>query len=120
MILVVYRKDNKEVVHYCDYNSNVQPTLFGLYHAGIKKNYPNLKINDLDEIKIDDKYRQDIYKHSKIKVNNNKLEFIKKAISDVPIVKEDRVKKLEDIINNQQNTINDLLKEVNNIKKSRS
>lgn len=126
-MLIIYRKDSGEVIHYVDYNGNVQPTLFGLYHACIKKNYPKLKLEDLGEFKISDNkevsdgqtIKDKLFDYSvvKVKEKNGKpidLEFVKKNKSD-PLnepedkKKEKRIKQLEETIHQQQKAIDELM-----------
>lgn len=124
-ILVIYRKDNGEVIHYVEHNLNVQPTLFGLYHACIKKNHPLLKLDDIDSFIIDSDSKDEnkqtnrdkLFKNKKVKVNvkNGKfdgIECIEKGKSDPPepSKEEKKMKQLEDTIANQQKAIDELMK----------
>lgn len=122
-MLIAYRKDTGEILHYVDYGGNTKPTLFGLYHACIKKNYPNLKFEDIGEFIVDDKekynndktIKQMIYTHSKIKVEEEngkpkRLDFLESKKSDPPVKSEsqilkEKIEKLEKIIGQQQDII---------------
>lgn len=95
-MLLVYRKDTGKVLHYTDYDGKVRPTLLGLYHACIKKNYPDIKLEDLGEYYSNDKevdengikIRQKIFKYDTIIVEQVEgspvgLRFEKNYISDI-------------------------------------
>ena len=127
-MLVVYRKDTGEVLHYADHDGKVQPTLFGLYHACIKRNYPKLKLEDLGEIFVKDSQqdengkttREKLFSYSKVKVKEIKgqpdsLNFIEKGQSDPPAEsdnqkKDKKIKDLEDKLLKQQSDIDELMK----------
>lgn len=75
-IILIYKKEDGKVLHYTEYDGMVQPTLLGLYHACIKKNYPDLKLDDLMAYYLDDnetdkdgvKIRQKVCTHDTIMV----------------------------------------------------
>jgi hypothetical protein len=97
-MLLVYRKDTGKVLHYVDCDGRVQPTLFGLYHACIKKNYPDIKLEDLGEYYSNDSetdenmvtIKQKILKYDTIYVEENGLRFEKNYTSDPIINRTDR------------------------------
>lgn len=127
-MLVIYNKNNGEIVHYVDHDGKVEPTLFGLYHACIKKNYPNSSLDDFGEMFIDggktdenkQSMRSRIFQYSKMKIKEEKgkpvnIEFIEKGKSDPPEKNEQQKQKekmdiLEKKLEQQQELIDKLIK----------
>ncbi|MEK4008325.1 hypothetical protein [Paenibacillus sp. FSL H3-0333] len=131
MVLIAYRKDTNEVVHYVDCDGvNIDPSLFGLYHACLKYICPDLKYEDFGEYYVDESVRQEdginlrdkIIMYSKIKViiedgMPKGLDFIELSNADPlnPPIAEEQQKKIEDlenIIQSQQRMIDEILKKL--------
>jgi hypothetical protein len=131
MILLAYRKDTNDVVHYVDCDGiNIDPSLFGLYHACLKYNYPDLQYEDFGDYYIDENAEQEdgvglrdkIIMYSKIRVNLDNgipcgLDFIEICKPDPlePPPNVNQNKKIEDLegtIRKQQQLIEEILKKI--------
>ncbi|WP_342421917.1 hypothetical protein [Paenibacillus sp. FSL E2-0178] len=131
MILIAYRKDTNEVVHYVDCDGiNIDPSLFGLYHACLKYNCPDLSFEDFGEYCVDENtkdevgmsLREKIIIYSKIKVIVQDgivqgLDFIEKSVADPleppPNVNQNKkIEDLEETIRKQQQLIEEILKKI--------
>lgn len=113
MILLVYNKNNGEVLHYVESNAIAKPTLFGLYNASIKNNYPDLQLEDMCELYVDESLKEDIFRHSKMSVVDNELIFEEVAeLSPKELTQEEKntkkLEELEKIIAEQQKLIESL------------
>lgn len=127
-MLVIYRKDTGDVLHYVDHNTYTQPTVLGVYDSFVKVNYPELKLNDIDAYMVNDTdedeqgvtVKDKLFEFSKVKVKLKDgkaqgLDFVEKGISDAPVESDEQVnkkeiKRLEEAIANQQKTIDELMK----------
>lgn len=66
MILVVYKKSTKEILHYVSYEGEIKPTIFGIFHACIKKNYPSLSYDDVDGILVSDSIKEKLIQSKRL------------------------------------------------------
>ena len=113
MILLVYNKNNGEVLHYVECNNAINPTLFGLYHASIKNNYPELQLEDVCELYVDDSLKENIFRYSKMKVIDDELVFEEIAESSPRELTQEeknmrKLEELERLIAEQQKIIESL------------
>ncbi len=121
MILLVYRKDTGEILHYVEYGGDITPSLFGLYHASIKYNYPELKLDDIEEFYTDDISMNDILKYSKFKIENDNIIFGEEA-KNFPLEptqeekNEQKLNELEQTVLQQQQKIKELIDELQSAK----
>lgn len=129
-MLVIYRKDTGEVLHYVDSNNYTQPTVFGVYNSFVKVNYPHLMLHDVDGYVINDTtedaqgatIRDKLFEFSKVRVKLKGgkvegLDFVERGVSDPPTesneqINKKKIKQLEDTIANQQKAIDELMKKV--------
>lgn len=130
-MLIIYRKDTQEVVHYVDFDGvNIDPSLFGLYHACLKYNIPELTFEDYGDYYVNENTRDEegvylrdkIISYSKIKVIltddvPSGLDFIDLGVSDPVVIPEtidqsSKINELEATIQAQQKLIDEILKKL--------
>ena len=113
-MIIVYRKDSGEVLHYADFGKEIRPTLFGLYCAGIRTNHPELQYEDIAELIVDDDLKPQVFSYSKMRVTDGELVFEEAAEPSPPEPTIEgknrlRLEELERIIENQQKLIDGLI-----------
>lgn len=125
-MLIVYRKDNGNVIYYDNYNSDIKPTLQGVYDMNIRYNHPELSIQDIDEKIISDKEKDDdgftlkskLLKYSfYTKFVNDKFQFdtpppLSEPIENPEQKKIKQIQDLEDTVAKQQQIIEMLAQKI--------